>query len=101
MGFLGGGFGPTATGPGSPRPSTTRKGRICSPYSDAPIVRDAHYTVAEAEKLAEFIGYFFDVESDRQIVFRWCDQHRMSGFLCRDQHAPEEDAFFIAPFVGN
>jgi len=61
------------------------------------IVRDAHYTVAEAEKLAEFIGYFFDVESDRQIVSRWCDEHRMSGFLCRDQHAPEEDPFFIVP----
>jgi len=61
------------------------------------IVRDAHYTVAEAEKLAEFIGYFNDVESDRQIVSRWCDQHRMSGFLCRDQHAPEEDPFFVAP----
>jgi hypothetical protein len=65
------------------------------------IVSDAHYTVAEAEKLAEYIGYFFDVESDRQIVSRWCDQHRMSGFLCRDQHAPEEDPFFMAPFVGN
>jgi len=65
------------------------------------IVSDAHYTVAEAEKLAEYIGYFFDVESDRKIVSRWCDQHRMSGFLCRDQHAPEEDPFFMAPFVGN
>ena len=43
------------------------------------IVRDAHYTVAEAEKLAEFIGYFFEVESDRQIVSRWCDKH-----ACRD-----------------
>lgn len=28
------------------------------------IVRDAHYTPKEAETLAEFIGYFNDVESD-------------------------------------
>lgn len=61
------------------------------------IVRYAHYTPKEAETLVEFIGYFFDVESDRNIVSRWCDEHRMSGFLCRDQHAQEEDSMFIAP----
>jgi len=55
------------------------------------------YTPREAETLVEFIEYFLDVESDGQIVSRWCDEHRMSGFLCRDQHAPEEDPFFVAP----
>lgn len=61
------------------------------------IVRDAHYTPKEAETLAEFIGYFNDVESDYQIVSRWCDEHRMSGFLCREQHPKEEDDGFPAP----
>jgi hypothetical protein len=55
------------------------------------IVRDAHYTVAEAEKLAEYIGYFSEVEFDRNIVDTWCDEHRMSGFLCRDQHPQEQE----------
>lgn len=55
------------------------------------IGRGAHYTVAEAEKLAEYIGYFSEVEFDRNIVDSWCDEHRMSGFLCRDQHPQDEE----------
>ncbi len=61
------------------------------------VLSNTDYTAREAETLAEFIGYFFDVESDRGIVSRWCDEHRLSGFLCRDQHAPEEDPMFVAP----
>ena len=62
------------------------------------IVHDAHYILAEAGTLVEFIGYFNDLESDRDIVDRWCDEHRMSGFLCREQHSQkEEDDGFPPP----
>src|SRR5579871_132315 len=55
------------------------------------VLRNTDYTTREAEALVEFIGAFFEVESDRSIVTRWCDEHRMSGFVCRDQHPPEAE----------
>ncbi len=59
------------------------------------ILRNSDYTLTEAQRLVEFIACFYDIESDYQIVSRWCDEHRMSRLLCRQQRPQEEDFTFL------